>query len=124
MSIEDRDTDAVTRPELYVDLFESLSINRRGVHADEMVQALLRLDSGRERQLVGLIDYERAVYFSPDERTLRGYTFDKHGVSESDVDMLWRPISDVVSWVDAHREELDWIHPRFRRVLDLPEESE
>lgn len=123
MATDGRDPDAVSRSELYTDLFETLSVHRRGDHADRMAQALLRKDRS-EKQLVGLDDdCERAVYYSPDERTLKGYQFDKHGVSGTEFVTRWRLLSDAASWVDAHQDDLDWIHPQFRWVLDLPSET-
>ena len=33
--------------------------------------------------------------------------------------MLWRLLSDAASWVDAHRDDCDWIHPDLRWFLDF-----
>lgn len=45
--------------------------------------------------------------------------FGKHGVQESDVDTLWRVVSDTASWVDAHHSECDWVNPHVRWVPDV-----
>ena len=87
-----------------------------------MVESLIRKGRSSD-QLVALVaDCERAVYYSPHGRTMKGYSFDEHGVRETDVDTLWRLLGDAASWVDAHRENCDWVHPHFRRVLDLDDE--
>jgi hypothetical protein len=111
-----------TRPEIYTDLYETLAVARHAEHARHMVEALLR-ERRTGRQLVGLVEnHQRAVFYSPVGRTLVAYRFDRHGLCESDHDTLWRLLGDAASWVDAHRDDLDWVHPHFRWVLDVEED--
>lgn len=110
-----------TRTDLYADLFEALATRRDAEHARHAAEALVRKNSTGD-QLVALADdCERAVFYSPNGRTLTGYAFDKHGIRETDVDTLWRLLSDAASWVDARQADLDWVHPHFRWVLDVDE---
>lgn len=112
-----------TRTEIYTDLYETLAVERHAEHAGHMIEALLRERRGG-RQLVGLVDdYRRAVFYSPAGRTLVAYRFDKHGLHEAALDTLCRLLGDAASWVDAHRDDLDWIHPHFRWVLDLEDDG-
>lgn len=107
---------------VFTDLFDELAVHRHAEYAGRMAGALLRLERDG-KDLVGLVDdRQRAVYYSSAGRTLRAYAFDKHGVREADVDTLWRVLSDAASWVDAHRDELDWIHPHYRWVLELEDD--
>ena len=113
----------ISRTELYSSLYEPIARHRDATQASRMVESLLRKGRSSD-QLVALIDdCERAVYYSPHSRTMKGYTFDEHGVREADVDTLWRLISDAASWVDAHQDECDWVHPHFRWVLGLDEDE-
>lgn len=113
-----------TRTELYTDLFETLAMYRNAEHARYMAEALVRKNSSGD-QLVALVDDgERAVFYNPSGRTLKGYAFGKHGIQETDVDTLWRLLSDAASWVDAHQDDLDWTHPHFCWVLDVDENDE
>lgn len=113
-----------SRTDLYQDLFETLATHRNAEHARHMAKALVRKDR-TDAQLVGLVDdCERAVFYSPDGRTLKGYDFGKHGIVESDFDTLWWLVSDTDSWIDRHQDELDWIHPHFRWVLDVPDNED
>lgn len=111
-----------TRMQVYHDLFDELAYHRHAEHAGEMTEALLeREHTGTD--LVGLTDdHQRAVYYSTTGRSLTGYAFDEHGVREADIDSVWRLLSDAASWVDAHQDELDWIHPHYRWVLNLEED--
>lgn len=115
---------APTRTAVYTELFDVLAAERNAEHAHRMAEALVR--KGRTgARLVGLVDdCRRAVFYSSTGRTLVAYRFDGHGVSESDCDTLRRPLGDAASWVDAHRDDLDWVHPHFRRVLGFDERSE
>lgn len=118
MATDQPRTTRARQHELYTDLFEAIAVNRAGDHAREMATALLRKER-RGDQLVGLVDdYRRAVFYSATGRTLVAYEFDEHGISETDVDTLWRALGDAASWVDAHADDLDWIHPRHRWVRD------
>ena len=111
------------RDEVFTGLFETLCLNRRGDHQGRMARALLRLD-GTDRNLVALIDdAQRAVYHEAESKCLKGYQFDKHGVRAAHFDTLWRLVDDVASWVDAHQDDCQWVHPRFRWVLDVPEDE-
>lgn len=113
-----------TRTEIYTDLFDVLAVERNAEHARYMAESLVR-KSRTGKQLVGLVDCcQRAVFYSPSGRTLVAYRFDKHGVYESDYDTLWRLLGDAASWVDAHRDDLDWVHPHFRWVLDFEDSEE
>ena len=108
-----------SRRQVYDDLYDQLALHHDLEHADRMAHALLRVESDG-KDLVGLVDdHQRAVYYSTTGHSLKGYAFDEHGVREADVDSVWRLLSDAASWVDAHQEELDWIHPHYRWVLDL-----
>lgn len=108
-----------TRTERHADLFETLAAERHAEHARFMAEALVRA-SRTGAQLVGLVDdCRRAVFYSPAGRTLVAYRFDNHGVHEEDLDTLRRLLDDAASWVDTHRDELDWVHPHFRWVLDF-----
>ncbi len=112
------------RREIFYDLYDVLALHHNAEHADRMTQALLRVESDG-KDLVGLIDdHQRAVYYSSTGRSLKGYAFDKHGVREADMDSVWRLLGDAASWVDAHQEELDWIHPHYRWVLDLEDDRD
>jgi len=108
-----------SRRRVFTDLFDELAFHRQAEYAGQMAQALLRME-GNGKDLVGLVDdRQRAVYYASTGRTLRAYAFDKHGVRETDTDTVWRLLSDAASWVDAHQDRLDWIHPHYRWVLDL-----
>lgn len=108
-----------SRRRIYTDLFEELAFHRHAEYAGHMAQALLRMENDG-KDLVGLTDdHERAIYYSSTGRTLQGYAFDKHGVREAEFDTVWRLLSDAASWVDAHQDQLDWIHPHYRWVLDI-----
>jgi len=48
----------------------------------------------------------RAVYYSSTGRSLKGYSFDKLGIREANVDSVWRFLGDAASWDDAHHEKL------------------
>lgn len=112
------------RTVLHGDLFEILARYRTAEHAHLMAEALIRKDSTAE-QLVALIDdCERAVFYHPNGRTMKAYTFDHHGIREADFDTFWRLLSDAASWVDTHQEECDWIHPDIRWVLDVPDNED
>lgn len=103
-----------TRTALYTDLFDTLASHRNATHAHHMAEALVRR-SRTERQLVGLVDdCRRAVFFAQAERSLVAYAFDKHGVAETETASQWRVLGDAASWVDAHSEQVDWVHPEFR----------
>jgi hypothetical protein len=108
--------------QVYHDLFDELAYHRTAEDAGHMTQALLKKEHNGT-DLVGLTeDHQRAVYYSSNGRSLKGYAFDKHGVHEGDVDVIWRLLSDAASWVDANQDELDWIHPHYRWVLNLEED--
>ena len=112
-----------TRTEIHADLFETLAAERHAEHARFMAEALVR-ERRTGTQLVGLVDdCRRAVFYSPAGRTLVAYWFDEHGVHEEDLDTLWRLLGDAASWVDAHRDALDWVHPHFRWVLDFDDDA-
>lgn len=32
--------------------------------------------------------------------------------------MLWHRCSDPAAWLDVHGQDTDWIHPRYREVVD------
>ena len=114
---------AISRTDLYESLFEPIARHRDATQASRMVESLLRKGRSSD-QLVALIDdCERVVYYSPHGRMIKGYTFDENGVHEADVDTLWRLLSDAASWVDAHQDECDWVHPHFRWVLGLDEDE-
>lgn len=111
-------TPGPSRTAIYTSLFDALCRHRNAERAARMADALLRRDATGD-QLVALVDdCQRAVFYNPNGRTLKGYAFDHHGLREADVDALWRPLSDAASWVDAHEEACDWVHPHFRWVLD------
>ena len=113
-----------TRRVLHGDLFETLARYRNAEHAHMMAEALIRKDSTAE-QLVALVDdCQRAVFYNPNGRTMKAYSFDHHGIREADFDTLWRLLSDAASWVDAHESVCDWIHPDIRRALDGPENED
>ncbi|MEF8800163.1 MAG: hypothetical protein V5A38_01930 [Halolamina sp.] len=113
-----------SRRRVYTDLFDELAFHRHAEYAGHMARALLRMERDG-KDLVGLTDdHERAVYYSSAGRTLRGYAFDKHGVREAEFDTVWRLLSDAASWVDAHQDQLDWIHPHYRWVLDLEDDRD
>lgn len=104
---------SLTRTSLYRDLYDTLAMFRNAEHAYHMAEALVRKD-GTGDQLVALVDdCERAVCYLLIGQTLKNYPFGKHGVVEADVDTLWRSLGDAASWVDAHEEECDWMHPHF-----------
>lgn len=112
------------RRQVYYDLYDELAFHKNGEHADRMTEALLRMERDG-KSLVGLIDdRQRAVYYSSTGRSLKGYEFDRHGVQEADIDSVWRLLSDAASWVDAHQDELDWIHPHYRWVLDIDDDRD
>jgi len=109
---------------VYYDLHDELAFHRHAVYAGHMTQALLRRENDGA-DLVGLTeDHNRAVYYSNTGRTLQAYAFDKHGVDDADTETLWRLLSDAASWVDANQNELDWIHPHYRWVLDLEDDRD
>lgn len=113
----DRGSGRTRRQVLFVDLYDELAMHRRGEHPRRLATALVRREQAGP-QLVGLTDgYERAVFYASASRTLAAYRFDAHGVRESG-ETLWRDLSDPASWVDAHADRLDWLHPRIRWVLE------
>ncbi|MFB6127183.1 MAG: hypothetical protein ABEJ79_07830 [Halolamina sp.] len=63
------------------------------------------------------------MYYSAAARTLVSYEFDRHGVRETEAETLWRALGDAGSWVDAHEDDLDWVHPRYEWATTLDEEK-
>jgi hypothetical protein len=89
------------------------------VHADRTAQQLLRVD--RDRDLVALTDSEDAVVYDPRAHTLTRHELLRGGISDTPEETVWRRCSDPVAWVDADSDRVAWVHPRYRWVLDLPE---
>lgn len=70
------------RADLHADLFEALAQYRNTEHAHFMADVLIREASTAE-QFVALIDgCECAVFYHPNGRTMKGYTFDHHGIRD------------------------------------------
>jgi uncharacterized C2H2 Zn-finger protein len=100
---------------VFRDVYDVLSMHRRGVHVDRMAAALLRYEQG-VRELVGITEEaSRALFLNTENRTLVAVRFDSHGVSSSIDDTLARGIDDAGSWVTEGRHELLWVHPRYDR---------
>lgn len=59
----------------------------------------------------------------PTAQTLLAYLFDRDGLDESNAEPLWQRLGDPVAWIDAHSEGVNWVHPRYRWVLDLEDEQ-
>lgn len=116
------DSPEVDRQELFEDLFDALAEFRTGDHLGTMAQRLLRKD--RKIELVALVEGgERAVIYHPREHKLVAYPFDAGGVDDSDGETLWGRLGDPTAWVDANVERVDWVHPRYRWILDLDGEQ-
>jgi|GEM_PF-6718197 len=111
-------TDETARWDLRYQLFDELVEHHQGNHIDEMVTYLLRRDL--EEELIALADDATlAIYFAPLARTVRAFEFDEYGIEETDVARQWRRCGDPAAWIDANRERLDWVHPRYEWVLEL-----
>lgn len=104
---------------LYGELRTALVRLRGDAGADAMARHLVRRDFRRE--LVALVDRgTRAAYYDPLARRIRVLPFDETGLDDRAGEASWRSVEDPASWVDARRDDLDWVHGRYRWVLDLP----
>jgi hypothetical protein len=102
---------------LYRELTRALSELRPGERAGDLAAHLVRRDFGAE--LVALTGYgERAVYFRPLAQTLTAVPFHANGFDDDRARTEWDYVDDPAAWVDAYRDDLDWVHPRYRWVLD------
>jgi hypothetical protein len=102
---------------LYRELTRALSELRPGEPTSDLAAHLVRRDFRAE--LVALTSYgERAVYFRPLAQTLSAVPFDADGLDDDRARTEWDYVDDPTSWVDAYRDDLDWVHPRYRWVLD------
>jgi hypothetical protein len=112
----------IDKQELFEDLFDALAELRTGDHLGLMAQRLLGTD--REYELVAFVDGgERVVFYRPRSYSLVAYPFDVGGVDESGGEVLWERVCDSTAWVDANVERVDWVHPRYRWILDLDKEQ-
>lgn len=95
-------------------------VRLRGDHgADAMARHLVRRDFRQE--LVAILDDgRRAAYYDPLARRIDVLPFDETGLDDDAAEVPWRSVEDPASWVDARRGDLDWVHARYRWVLDLP----
>ena len=117
MGTDDRRPES-DRQAAFTDLASTVQVTRGGVHAREMAAAVFRHTTG-STTLVGLIDgCERAVFYDADARALTAVPLDEYGLHRADAERLWNRLSDPATWVDAHANDLEWVHPRYRWVLD------
>lgn len=111
------DSPVADRQAVFEDLYDALAELRSGAHLGAMAQRLLR-----EGGLVALVEGgERAVFYRPESLSIVVCGFDVGGVEAGET--LWRRAGDPAAWVDANRERVDWVHPRFRWVLELDGEQ-
>lgn len=112
----------IDRQHLFEELVDVLIELRSGRTAPTLAQVLVRADY--DGDLVALVaGGDRAVFFRPGGRVLVSYPFDAGGVDECNSETLWRRVGDPAAWVDAHCEAVDWVHPRYRWVLELGAEE-
>lgn len=105
--------------DLYGELRTALVRLRGDAGADAMARRLVRRDFRQE--LVALVDGgTRAAYYDPLARRIHVLPFDESGIDDGAGEVPWRSVEDPASWVDARRDDLDWVHGRYRWVLDLP----
>lgn len=105
------------RQAVFADLVGALQELRGGVHGGEMAAAVFRHTTGGT-SLVGLTaEGRRAVLYQPDARTLVAAPLNEHGLDHDDASPLWTGLSDPTTWVDAHGDDLAWVHPRYRWAL-------
>ena len=109
------DSSDVDRQALFEDLYDALAELRTGAHLGPMAQRLLREDG-----LVALVDGgERAVFYRLDSFSVVACSFGAGGAEVGDGKVLWRRVCDPAAWVDANVDRVDWVHPRYRWILDL-----
>ena len=113
------DSSDVDRQALFEDLYDALVEFRSGAHLGTMAQRLLR-----EGELVALVETgERAVFYWPNSFAVVACSFGAGEVEMGDGKVLWRRVCDPAAWVDANAESVDWVHPRYRWILDLDGEQ-
>lgn len=101
------------QPELFDAVFDALSA-RRGDHIDTITRHLLRHVDGAT-ELIGITGRgDQAVCFDPLERAVYRIPISRHGVHVPSATVEWSNLADPSSYVDAHHDELDWIHPAYR----------
>lgn len=89
-----------------------------GVHARDVATALFRHATG-STALVGLTEGgDRAVFYAADAHTLTSVPLDAHGLDLPRAERLRDRSNDPTAWVVARGDGIDWVHPRYRWVLD------
>jgi hypothetical protein len=117
MATDDAERD-VDRQAVFADLTSTVQQLRGGVHARDMASAVFRHARG-STALVGLDDGgERAVFYETNARTLVAVPLDEHGLDHAGAERRWNRLGDPTAWVDARGDDLDWVHPRYRWVMD------
>ncbi len=108
------------RQELFEAFYRALSRLRRGVHTDKLAELLLRRDL--EAEIVALINGgERVVMYDSVEHQVIAEAFDAHGFGETEV--LWERASNPAAWLDAHRDNVDWVRSEYEWVLEMEDEQ-
>lgn len=115
MGTDDRPP-TVDRRAVFADLASAIRSSRGGGHAREMATALFRY-AAEGATLVALDGGgERAVFYDPNARTLTAIPFDEHGPDHPAAEQVLTRLSDPAAWIDARGDDLEWIHPRYRRA--------
>jgi hypothetical protein len=114
----DDTTPEVDRQAVFAELTGELQRRHGGVHARDMAAAVFRHARGGTA-LVGLEDGgETVLFYGAHARTLAAVPLDEHGLDHADAERRWNRLGDPTAWVDARGGDLDWVHPRYRWVLD------
>lgn len=109
-----RPTDSLS---VFHELYDTLAMHRRGVHADRMVAGLLRYEC-ETRELVGVVEgASQAVFFESERHLIVAVRFDAHGVHDRVEAMLTGDVADVEAWLEFHAADLLWIHPRYEQSV-------
>lgn len=117
MGTDDRRTGA-DRQAVFADLASAVQTVRGGDHAHETAAAVFRYATGPTTLVALAGGCERAVFYDANAHTLTAVPLDEHGLDHGGAEQLWNRLSDPTTWVDAREDDLDWVHPRYRRVLD------
>lgn len=100
----------------FAELVAALGAVTGGTHAARAARHVCRHADGGIRLLGTLEGEARAAFFDPTTTSVYTVPVSPVGVHPPGVEVDWSRVGEPGAWVVDRREELAWIHPRYRRL--------